>query len=145
VSQSHFPYQFRQASGGGNALGKLKFPIPDNHAIYLHDTSEPQLFSKESRALSSGCIRLADPKGLAAFLLADQPEWTADQIEASYDSTRNRNVDITPVPVHTVYWTAWVDFNGTVHFRDDVYQKDSPLLAALGPLHTGETQQFASR
>lgn len=145
VDTDNFPYQFRQASGDKNALGKVKFTLPDNQSVYLHDTSDRRLFAKDFRALSSGCIRVSDPKALAKYVLKGNDGWSEDKINRSFDSHRNFAVKVTPVPVHTVYWTAWTDHTGTLHFRNDLYKKDQPMLAALGPLNHVEALQLASR
>jgi len=145
VDTEDFPYQFRQASGDKNALGKVKFTLPDNQSVYLHDTSDRRLFAKDFRALSSGCIRISDPKALAEYILKGNMGWDEKRIKQSFESSRNFAVPVTPVPVHTVYWTAWTDHTGQLNFRSDLYKKDKPLLAALGPLQGEEALQIASR
>lgn len=131
VGKFNFAYNFRQAPGSGNALGKVKFSIPDSDDIYLHDTSQRKLFANADRALSHGCVRLSDPKALTQFMLQGEG-WSEAKIEASYDGNDSRTVAITPMPVHLVYWTSWVDVAGKVHFSQDIYGKDKSLLAAMG-------------
>ncbi len=127
-------FSFRQRPGHGNALGKIKFNIPNDDNIYLHSTSSPQLFAKEDRALSHGCIRLEKPRDLAYFVLGSEPEWDKEQIDAAYDSNSQRHVEVDEIPVHLVYWTAFVDEHGTPHFYNDVYDKDATTTARLDTL-----------
>ncbi len=143
--QSVGSYSLRQSSGDGNALGKVKFPIPDNQSVYLHDTSDRGLFSKDMRALSSGCIRVEAPRELANFIVNGNAGWNEKTIAAAYDGSANRTVNITPVPVHAVYWTAWVDGDGTTHFYDDIYRNDPITLAALGDEGDKKLMQLAAR
>lgn len=127
-----FNYTLRQSPGRGNALGKVKFYLPDSSSIYLHSTSQPNLFSKSVRALSHGCIRLEKPRDLVHFVMGDQPEWDAAKIDKTYDASSSRQVAVDPVPVHIVYRTAWVDEStGRPHFRPDVYGYDRKLLEAM--------------
>ncbi|MFM9890236.1 MAG: murein L,D-transpeptidase [Rickettsiales bacterium] len=143
VGQGNFAYNFRQNPGDGNALGKVKFTIPDSDNIYLHDTSQRGLFVKSERSLSHGCVRLADPKALAEFVLRDEG-WSEAKIDAAYDSDASRTVPIAPLPVHLVYWTSWVDGAGNTHFSRDVYGMDKPLLTAMGePKNRVETVKLA--
>jgi murein L,D-transpeptidase YcbB/YkuD len=120
-------YSFRQRPGTGNALGKIKFNIPDNDDIYLHSTSSPKLFQQEDRALSHGCIRLEKPRDLAHFVMEQDAGWNVDKIDHAYDSNTQRSVRVDSVPVHLVYWTAYVDAQGTAHFYNDVYNKDKAV------------------
>jgi murein L,D-transpeptidase YcbB/YkuD len=124
VDTSSGGFSFRQRSGNGNALGKIKFNIPDNDDIYLHSTSSPKLFTQEDRALSHGCVRLEKPRELAYFVLGGETGWDTDRIDSNYDSNTQRSVKVSTVPVHLVYWTAMVDSNGAAHFYHDVYNKD---------------------
>lgn len=126
-------FAFRQRPGAGSALGKIKFNLPDNDDIYMHSTPKPQLFAGEMRALSHGCIRLENPKAMAHFVLKDEAEWDEQKIDRSYDSSAQRSVEVSAIPVHLVYWTAWTDANGTAYFYDDVYNKDGNVESALLP------------
>lgn len=145
VTKSDFPYRFRQAAGQKNALGKVKFPIPDNQSVYLHDTSHRELFAKDYRALSSGCIRLANPEAFAKYVLDGNEGWDEQRVASSLESNTRKTVQITPIPVHTVYWTAWVKPDGTLQFYEDIYNRDNKMLAALGPLTDEESIQLAAR
>jgi murein L,D-transpeptidase YcbB/YkuD len=130
IDKSNFSYSFRQNPGSGNALGKVKFTIPDSDNIYLHDTARPELFSRSDRNLSHGCVRLSDPEALTNFVLTGEG-WDSKKIDTAYNSSASRTVAITPMPVHLVYWTSWVDDTGQIHFGRDVYGMDKPLLAAM--------------
>jgi len=125
-----FNYAFRQNAGDGNALGKVKFNIPNSDSIYLHDTAQRGLFVKADRSLSHGCIRLGDPQALTRFVLEDDG-WETAKIDAAYEASTSRTVKVTPMPVHLVYWTSWVDGEGRAHFRKDIYGMDKSLLAAM--------------
>jgi murein L,D-transpeptidase YcbB/YkuD len=129
-------YHFVQQAGAGNALGKIKFNIPDNDDIYLHSTASPQLFKQEDRALSHGCIRLENPRALAYFVLEGKESFDKAKIDRFYDAKTERNVSVEAVPVHLVYWTAFVDETGTPHFYDDVYRKNESVQARIAPEKT---------
>ena len=145
VNRSNFNFGLRQASGRGNALGKVKFPIPDNQSVYLHDTSSRSLFKKDRRALSSGCIRVEHPEDLAKYVLNGNEGWDEIKVSSAYKSSRRQTVSVNPVPVHAVYWTAWVDEQGMPHFYQDIYKKDHTVISALGPLDTTKPIQLAAR
>jgi murein L,D-transpeptidase YcbB/YkuD len=118
----------RQKPGRANALGKVKFIFPNSYSIYFHDTPSKSLFSKEKRAFSHGCIRLAEPKKLAAYLLRNQPDWTDQKIEAAMNSKNEKWVALKePVPVFISYFTAWVDNDGLLNFREDIYGHDKKM------------------
>jgi L,D-transpeptidase YcbB len=103
----------------------VKFIFPNDHNIYFHDTPAKSLFNLRRRAYSHGCIRLAEPEKLAQYLLHDTPGWTPDRIEQAMNSGNEQVVNLqTPVPVAITYFTAWVDNDGMVHFREDIYGRD---------------------
>lgn len=122
----HFPFSIMQKSGDGNALGKVKFHIPDSNAIYLHDTANPKLFANSFRALSHGCVRVEDPLALTQFVMKYGLGTPALQAADLYNSNVSKRVELEQsVPVHIVYWTAWVDpETKLVYFYDDVYGRD---------------------
>jgi murein L,D-transpeptidase YcbB/YkuD len=125
--------EVRQRPGPKNALGKVKFLFPNRFDVYLHDTPSRSLFSRTVRSFSHGCIRLEKPLELAEYLLKDDPAWTPKRIAAALAKGREQWVGVPrPLPVHLVYWTAWVGGAGTVQFRDDLYGRDKPLLEILG-------------
>lgn len=120
--------KMRQLPGKGNSLGKVKFLFPNSYDIYFHDTEEKNLFNKKNRALSHGCIRLQDPQKMAEHLLKNDGEWTAEKINKAMNSGKEQYVKVkNSLPVIITYFTAWVDENGQLNFRDDVYQKDTQV------------------
>lgn len=132
VSAKGFPYIIRQTPGPHNALGRVKFMFPNSHFVYLHDTPSKQLFNRSSRAFSSGCIRVRNPFELAELLLQDQDGWDRAQIDTAIDSLKQQRVSLSgPVPVLLLYWTVNVDADGTVYFKEDIYQRDAKVLAGL--------------
>jgi murein L,D-transpeptidase YcbB/YkuD len=129
----------RQPPGPNNALGPVKFMFPNPHDVYLHGTPRQDLFDEEERAFSSGCIRLERPLDLAAALLPADQGWTRERIDAVVRSRRTQSVSLAePIPVHLLYATSWVEPDGTVHFRKDVYERDAAVLAALAAERTPE-------
>ena len=124
--------QLVQAPGEKNSLGRLKFEMPSAFSVYLHDTPARRLFARDERALSHGCIRLERPLDLAEVLLADNPEWTRSDIEKAIDEGATQHIRVNPLmPVVVLYWTSFVDPDGTVQFRDDIYGRDARLEALL--------------
>jgi murein L,D-transpeptidase YcbB/YkuD len=118
----------RQLPGPLNALGLVKFVLPNAHDIYLHDTAAKGLFARARRDQSHGCIRLSDPVALAAHVLRDQPEWTVERIRAAMNGDDNTRVNLLrPVPVCIVYTTAITSENGEVYFYSDIYKLDEEL------------------
>jgi len=131
LSRGNFPYTLVQRPGPSNALGRVKFMFPNKHSVYLHDTPSKYLFERAGRAFSHGCIRTQNPFDLAELLLAPQG-WDRQRIQETLDSKELTNVVLeTPVPVLITYFTARVDPDGTVHFFDDVYQRDQRVAEAL--------------
>lgn len=117
--------EIRQLPGANNSLGKVKFLFPNSYDIYLHDTPAKDLFLQEKRAFSHGCIRLADARKMAHYLLRNDPTWTPEKIDAAMNSGKEQAVALKQtVPVAINYYTAWADENGTVHFREDIYGHD---------------------
>ena len=149
VGASSFPYRLRQRPGPQNALGSIKFMFPNKYNVYLHDTPARELFDRSSRTFSSGCIRVQRSADLALTLLADQPRWTAQAVEAAMNTGHNQTVRLhSPWLVHLEYWTAWVESDGTAHYRNDVYGRDARVLAALRmapPALLGGTTQKVSQ
>ena len=131
LSPDDFPYRLRQKPGPANALGRVKFMFPNPHDIYLHDTPTRGHFHRSQRAFSSGCIRVEYPVELAEYLLQHNAGWTTERIEAAMDAPDERGVILRrSVPIHLLYWTAWVEDN-RLHFRPDVYDRDEAMAAAL--------------
>jgi L,D-transpeptidase YcbB len=132
VNARNFPYRLRQRPGEMNALGRVKFMFPNQFSVYLHDTPSRELFGEDVRAFSSGCIRLQQPLELAELLLRDNPNWSREAIDRAIAGGREQTVTLPqPMPVHLLYWTVWVDPDGTLQFRDDIYQRDDPVLREL--------------
>lgn len=126
-----FPYVFRQDPGPWNALGTIKLVFPNSHHVYLHDTPSRQLFDREERTFSHGCIRVQDPVRLAALVL-DDPAWSEDALIGAIATGRTRVIPLQrAVPVVVTYWTAAADLHGDLHFYRDIYGRDAALLQAL--------------
>jgi murein L,D-transpeptidase YcbB/YkuD len=116
---------FRQRPGPGNALGHVKFLFPNPYNVYLHDTPADSLFDRSERAFSHGCVRVAEPEALARYVLRDRPEWTDERILRYMRSGVEEHVKLDkPIPVHLVYFTAWVDDQAGLHFQPDIYRYD---------------------
>ncbi|MFN2458184.1 MAG: murein L,D-transpeptidase [Chitinophagaceae bacterium] len=117
----------RQLPGTENSLGKVKFLFPNSYDIYFHDTqgSARSLFQKQKRAFSHGCIRLADAEKMANYLLRNQQEWDSVKIKQAMNAGNEQYVRVkNPIQVVITYFTAWVDENGQLNFRDDIYAHD---------------------
>jgi murein L,D-transpeptidase YcbB/YkuD len=115
----------RQKPGAGNSLGKVKFVFPNSHNIYLHDTPAKSIFKMDQRAYSHGCIRVAEPAKLAAYLLRNESSWSAERIRKAMDAGSPQVVKLdNSVPVAITYFTAWVDEDGVMNFREDIYGRD---------------------
>ncbi len=124
--------RIRQEPGAKNSLGRVKFIFPNNYKVYLHDTPARSLFSQTRRAYSHGCIRVEDPFGLAEVLLADSESWSKDDLYSLANSNRTKTVKLEqPIPIHITYMTAWVDDQGIVNFRPDIYRRDRQIVNAL--------------
>lgn len=132
VSLKDPPYRFRQDSGPNNSLGRIKFMFPNKFNVYLHDTPARELFAKTVRTFSSGCIRIEKPIELAEYVLSGDPKWSRKTILAEIEKWSEQTVLLPEaIPVHILYWTSWVEEDGTVHFREDVYGRDQLLISAL--------------
>ena len=122
----------RQNPGGANALGKVKFIFPNSYNIYFHDTPTKSLFNEDARAFSHGCIRLAEPVKLATYLLRNQPEWTTQKMNEAMSVSKEKWVLLKePLPVFITYFTAWVDSEDLLNFREDIYGHDKKLAKHL--------------
>lgn len=118
----------RQLPGGDNSLGQVKFIFPNTYNIYFHDTPAKTLFSNTSRAFSHGCIRLAEPKKMAQYLLRFQPDWTDEKIDSAMNADKEKWVVLKDaIPVLITYFTAWVDAEGQLNFRNDIYGHDKKM------------------
>jgi murein L,D-transpeptidase YcbB/YkuD len=122
----------RQKPGGSNALGAVKFIFPNSYNIYFHDTPSKSLFKREKRAFSHGCIRLAEPFKLAQYLLRKDTSWTDQKIKDAMAIGEEKWVSLKQsIPVFITYFTSWVDQDGLLHFRDDIYGHDSKMNTLL--------------
>ena len=125
-------FRFTQRSGSSNALGKLKFNLPDTDNIYLHSTGSPKLFAKAERALSHGCIRVEKILELAYFVMNGMVDWNESKIAKMYEGNTSKIVSVKPVQVYLAYWTSWVDEDSKQpNFYPDVYGHDKKRMAQL--------------
>ncbi|WP_084649897.1 L,D-transpeptidase family protein [Stappia stellulata] len=135
--RGNFPFTLRQDPGNGNALGRIKFMFPNKFSIYIHDTPSKSLFSRSQRSFSHGCIRTENPFDLGEVLLGDDG-WTKAKLLSVRSAGKRRVIKLKdPVPVHLTYLTAWVNKDGSTHFRRDIYDRDKVLkkaIAALAPV-----------
>ncbi|OKL41517.1 L,D-transpeptidase family protein [Pontibacter flavimaris] len=128
VTEKNFQYMVRQKPGPKNSLGQLKFLFPNEHAIYLHDTPADALFSQTDRNFSHGCVRLEKPVELAKYVLQDMPEWDENSIREVMNGGEEKWITLPKkIQVYLVYFTSWVDEDGNVHFREDLYGHDKTL------------------
>jgi murein L,D-transpeptidase YcbB/YkuD len=124
--------EIKELPGPTNSLGLVKFLFPNSHDIYMHDTPAKSLFEREDRAASHGCIRLAHPEELALFLLRNDAAWPPEKIRAAMNSGNETFVKLAQTwPVTIEYFTAWVDRDGLLQFREDVYGHDALLARDL--------------
>ena len=129
--KGNFPFRLRQEPGPGNALGRVKFMFPNQFNVYLHDTPSKSKFDAASRYFSHGCLRLRDPLTMAEKILGPEG-WSRARIDQVVASGKRTVVTLkNKIPVYVVYLTSWVNKDGSVHFRPDVYGRDKILSAAL--------------
>lgn len=129
---NHFPFRLRQEPGPENELGRIKFMFPNKFSVYLHDSPHRSLFQRVQRDFSSGCIRVEDALGLAEYLLQNDPQWPRSALQEALKSGQRQIVQLkNPVTVHLLYMTAWVNEQGTLQFRNDIYGRDDDLDKAL--------------
>jgi murein L,D-transpeptidase YcbB/YkuD len=122
----------RQTPGPHNALGRVKFDMPNPENIYLHDTPARSLFERVRRDFSHGCIRLADPAAFAEWALRDLPEWTRARIDSVMAGNTPLEVALPrKIPVYIVYQTVLARESGDAYFYGDLYGHDAKLDAAL--------------
>ena len=127
-----FPYLLRQKPGEWNALGRIKFIMPNSYLVYLHDTPAKALYLKKERAFSSGCIRVSNPFELAKLLfeMEQNPEGiTLEKIKNSGETQKLYFKE--PIKIHVLYWTSWVDDKGSIYFSHDIYDMDEWLIKEL--------------
>ncbi len=125
------PWPVRQRAGSDNALGRIKFNIPNSDDIYLHDTPNRRAFARTFRALSHGCVRVEKPDELALYVL-NEKDWSPERLGQQIDTGETRTLMVAKhLPVWLLYWTTWVDADGVLQVRDDFYERDQRLAAAL--------------
>ena len=127
-------YRLRQDPGPNNSLGIIKFMFPNSNNIYMHDTPTHSLFKRSKRSFSHGCIRVSQPRELALHILGhDDQGWSKKRIDDLITRGKRTVVPLNnPLPVHILYRTALVNpKDGTVHFYDDIYGRDTLLAQAL--------------
>ena len=132
-STSNFPFRIRQKPGINNALGKVKFIFPNEHDVYMHDTSSKELFSKTRRDFSSGCIRVKNPVALVEWVLQANLDWPRPRIDLQLETGIETRINLNQkIPVYLLYWTAVVDnITGNVNFIEDIYGRDAKVLALI--------------
>jgi len=143
IYNDHGRRAVRQRPGPTNALGLVKFMFPNDFNIYLHDTPQRDLFDKDVRAFSHGCIRVAKPAELAEWALG----WPADRVQAELHGSDNHRVNLPyKIPVYIVYFTTFVR-DGDLHFGNDLYDRDDALVERLtrSPVQTQATREAQRR
>jgi len=144
------PWPVRQKAGSDNALGRIKFNTPNDDDIYLHDTPNHKAFNRNDRALSHGCVRVEKPEELALYVLRDK-DWTREKLDEEIGKGGTHTVTLAKgLPVWLFYWTVWVDGDGVLQTRDDIYERDEHLAAALAradrsPLLSDHLQKLAPK
>ena len=132
INANTLAYRFRQEPGPLNPLGRIKFMLPNKFDVYLHDTPSTRLFSESVRAFSHGCTRIEKPVELGEYVLQDDPRWTREKLLAEIEKGTEQTIPLPhPLNVHFLYLTAWVDEDGVLQFRNDVYKRDKQLDEAL--------------
>ncbi|HHZ07148.1 MAG TPA: murein L,D-transpeptidase [Rhizobiales bacterium] len=124
---SQVPFNVRQTPSEANALGELKILFPNKHAIYMHDTPSKSLFERDVRAFSHGCIRLQNPRGMAAAVLGRSVDYVAQKLKQGHSSEKL----LRKIPIYVSYFTAWPDQHGKVEYFADIYDRDARVLKAI--------------
>lgn len=134
-----FPYQVRQRPGAANALGRVKFEMPNPYDIYLHDTPNHALFARERRALSHGCVRVDDALDLAGAILATPAAALQQNVDVGATVTLPLNA---PLPIYVIYMTV-TGSGDAITYADDIYGRDAAIIAALDAPPAAAVAQFA--
>jgi murein L,D-transpeptidase YcbB/YkuD len=122
--------RLRQEPGPGNLMGRLSFVFPNPFDVFLHDTPARALFERDTRTFSEGCVRIENAMALARHALRRMPEWTEARIQGEIDALHHQTLQLPePIPVYVLYLPSWVDDDGRVHFRDDVYRREAVLAS----------------
>jgi murein L,D-transpeptidase YcbB/YkuD len=126
------PFLIRQKPGPKNSLGLVAFFFPNSYDIYFHDTPAKSFFNESSRAFSHGCIRLSQPEKMADYIFRNTRDMDSTRIRELMDAGEEKKIAVHPaIPVFIVYFTAWVDHNGLLNFRPDVYGHDAKLAKEI--------------
>lgn len=121
-----------QIPGDHNPLGRVRVLMRNKYNIYLHDTNKPELFESESRAQSSGCIRLAEPEKMAHFIMQGEPGWSDQKMRDILATNRKTDLEISnPIPVYILYQTMWLDSEGQIVYGPDIYGQDRKVIEKL--------------
>jgi murein L,D-transpeptidase YcbB/YkuD len=128
-----FDYRLRQEPGPKNSLGRLSFMLPNPFGVFLHDTPDKALFERDTRAFSESCVRLEQATALAQHALRRLDGWDEERLQSEIETLRQQTLRLPePIPVYVLYLTSWVDDDGLVHFREDVYKRER-ILAGYYP------------
>lgn len=126
------PFRFAQPPGHKNALGKIKFLFPNEFSVYMHDTPTKPLFSRDVRAFSHGCVRLGEPVELLKIFSGFNDNVDFEKAKKRMQGNSREYLKLqTQAPIDIVYLTAWVDYDGVLQFRDDIYGYDAMQLSAI--------------
>ena len=133
VTAAGFPYRIRQTPGPWNGLGQVKFMFPNEYNVYIHGNAESGLFDRRLRTFSHGCVRVDHPINLARWVLND-PDWTLDRLKQYMNQSKPITVPLgEALPVYLVYFTSWVDDQGRLNFREDIYGRDQEMRNRFYP------------
>lgn len=125
------PYKFMQSPGVHNALGKIKYLFPNKYSVYMHDTNQKNLFSKDTRSLSHGCVRLHKPVELLETFSKMDSKIDFEKAQKTLEHNKKTPLRLShSIPIDMVYLTTWVENDGTVNFRDDIYGYDKMQLSS---------------
>lgn len=125
-------FRFRQPPGDGNPLGRIKFTVPNRFGVALHDTPSRHLFDAKTRYFSHGCVRVESPEQIVEILLRGDSTWSSDSLSAALTAGAERQIALSAsVPIYFVYRTVWVDAQGRLQQRPDVYGWDGELREAI--------------
>lgn len=142
VNENNFQYTFKQDPGNKNALGKVKFNFPNNCGIYLHDTSAKNVFSRDARSMSHGCIRLGKPLELANYILVDREHYSAERIDKLISSDDHSGLKLKqPLPLYIVYQTLLVNGDGSITRYKDIYGIDNVAVTVYQPKNDSQIVQ----
>ena len=126
-------YEVVQPPGRKNVMGVVKFTFPSQHTIFMHDTIDKWMFNQGVRTLSHGCLRLRNPMKMAELVLAEDKGWDAERVQTTMQEGPRQNEIVieNKIPMHLVYFTAWVDENGKLKTYADIYGHERRITQAL--------------